>query len=412
MRPRTTARLYNTASRAWLTAAGLSLLLPSSARLSMWLPLHLTLAGAVSVAISGSMQNFASALTATPAPSGRLVWAQFGLVNAGAALVGIGRPTAHPGVVAIGGAGFLLGVLLLGLMVWSARRRALNRRHPLPLAMYGMAVACLLVGGTFGALIGSGAVPNAGVYLAFRRAHLTLNVLGWASLTIAGTLVTLLPTVLRIRMPPWHGSATGALFAAGVALLTTGLALRSTAVAAAGGLAYAGGAAGLVWMVVRAVTSPRRWPVPLAAKHLVLAVAWFVGGTFALAVALLRGGASFDRFRLLYLTAFVGGWIVQTLLGAWLYLLPMGRPAHPDERRKFLSAVEFAGTLEVVALNAGLVLMALRGAAWVPGTVGSAGVGLALGGAAIALLKAWAYPVLSRRPVISARARELWRASG
>lgn len=410
MRPRTAARVYNTASRAWLTAAGLSLLLPSGARLSLWLPLHLTLAGAVSVAISGSMQNFASTLTATPAPSGRVVWAQFGLVNAGAALVAIGRPTGHPGVVAIGGTAFLLGGLLLGLVVWSARRRALNRRHPLPLAMYGMAVVCLLVGGTFGALIGSGALSNAGVYPALRHAHMTLNVLGWASLTIAGTLVTLLPTVLRIRMPSWHGSATGVLFAAGVTLLATGLALSSTVVAAAGGLAYAGGAAGLVWMVVRAVTGPRRWPVPLAAKHLVLAVAWFVGGTFALAVALLRGVASFDRFRLVYLTVFVGGWVVQTLLGAWLYLLPMGRPAHPDERRRFLSAVEFAGTLQVVSLNAGLVLMALRGAGWVSGIVGSVGVGLALGGGAVALLKAWAYPMLSRRPVISARAREVWGA--
>ncbi|MBI2237247.1 MAG: hypothetical protein HYU54_01800, partial [Actinobacteria bacterium] len=127
-------------------------------------------------------------------------------------------------------------------------------------------------------------------------------------------------------------------------------------------------------------------------------------------VALLGGPASFDRFRLVYLTAFVGGWIVQTLLGAWLYLLPMGRPAHPDERRRFLSAVEFAGTLQVAALNAGLVLMALRGAGWVPEIAGSVGVGVALGGGGIALLKAWAYPVLSRRPVISARAREVWGA--
>ncbi len=45
MRPRTTARLYSIAARGWMTAAGLALLLPARDRLSIWLPLHLALAG-------------------------------------------------------------------------------------------------------------------------------------------------------------------------------------------------------------------------------------------------------------------------------------------------------------------------------------------------------------------------------
>ncbi len=410
MRPRTTARLYSIAARGWMTAAGLALLLPARDRLSIWLPLHLALAGAVSVAISGTMQSFAAALTASPAASSQVVWAQLLLVNLGAALIAVGRPSGNPGLVAIGGAGFLLGILLLGLMVANARRRGLNRRHPLPLAMYGLAITCLLTGGTFGALLGSGSVHDPILYLALRRAHMTLNVLGWVSLTIAGTLVTLLPTVLRIRMPSWHAAATGGLLAGGVVLLAGGFALRWPPVAAIGSVAYACGALGLAWMVRHAMATPRRWPVPLSAKHMALAVGWFTCGAVALAVAVVRGTASFDAFRLVFLTVFVGGWVIQTLLGAWLYLLPMARPAHPDERRGFLAAVEFGGWLQIVALNAGLLLMALRGVGWAPGLVGSAGVGLALGGAGIALLKAWTFPFLSRQPVISARARAVWGA--
>lgn len=410
MRPRTIARLYHVASRLWLTLAGLSLLLPASARLGIWLPLHLTLAGAASVAISGAMQNFASALTGTPSPPIWAVWVQFGCVNLGAALIAAGHPSGHPGALAAGGTLFLAGILLLGWFLLRAWRKALNRRHVLPIAMYAAAVAAVLVGGTFGALIGSGAVKDPELWIGLRRAHMTLNVLGWVSLTIAGTLVTLLPTVLRIRMPSWHGGATGLLLVGGVVMIAGGLALSWTSVAALGGLAYAAGAAGVAWMVGRAFTSPRRWPVPVSAKHLVLAVGWFTFGSFALAANLLRGAPGFDAFRQDYLVIFVGGWIVQTLLGAWLYLLPMARAGHPDERRRSLAAIEFGWILQVVSLNAGLILMALRGAGWVSDTMGAIGVGLAIGGAALALFKAWAFPILARAPVLSRKQLEVWGA--
>jgi hypothetical protein len=127
-------------------------------------------------------------------------------------------------------------------------------------------------------------------------------------------------------------------------------------------------------------------------------------------VALLHGITSFDGFRSVFLTVFVGGWVLQTLLGAWQYLLPMSRPGHPDERRRFLAVMEFARGLQLLALNAGLVLTALRGAGWVSDTLGSIGVGLAIGGGALALVKAWAYPVLARAPVLTRRELDVWGA--
>ncbi|MGZ8641765.1 MAG: hypothetical protein ACXWYF_09990, partial [Actinomycetota bacterium] len=73
-----TTTMYQTVARAWLTLAGLSLLLPPDRRAGIWLPLHLTLAGAVTTAISGAMQNFMLALTATPAPPAAATWTQLG----------------------------------------------------------------------------------------------------------------------------------------------------------------------------------------------------------------------------------------------------------------------------------------------------------------------------------------------
>ncbi|MGZ8611063.1 MAG: hypothetical protein ACXWX0_02170 [Actinomycetota bacterium] len=409
MGARATIRWYQAAARVWLTAAMLSLLLPEDARLGIWLPLHLALAGGVSVAIAGAMQNFALTLTAAPAPGTWVVVAQFALVNLGAALVAVGYPLERPLVVGAGGAAFVASALVLGWLVLRAHRIGLNRRHPLPLAMYLAAVAAVLVGGAFGALVGS-AVVTGEAWLALRRAHLTVNVLGWATFTIAGTLVTLLPTVLRIRMPAWHGGATGAALVAGVAALASGLALESTPVATAGGLGVACGALGLVWMVVAVLRTPRKWPVPVAAKHLLLALAWFVTGTMLLPFVAAGGPATFGRFRDPYLAIFVAGWILQTLLGAWQYLLPMAHPGHPDDRRRQLAAVEFGGTLQVAALNVGVALLALAGAGWVGGTLGAVGAGLAIGGGGIALLKAWAFGPLGRSRVLGSRQLDVWGA--
>lgn len=409
MRPRATTKLYMLAARAWLTLAGLSLLLPEADRVGPWLPLHLALAGAISTAISGAMQNFVVALTATPAPSERIVIAQFVLVNVGAAAIALDRVLGHELGVAVGGTLFLLGIALLGWIVLRARRRSLHRRHTLPIAMYAIAIAALLVGGTFGALVGGGAVTGE-TWLGLRQAHMTLNLLGWVSLTIAGTLVTFLPTVLRIRMPPWHGWATVALLVAGLSAIATGLAVRVEPLAGVGGVAYAAGALGVAWLAVKVMRTPRTWPVPVAAKHLLLGLAWFQAGALALAVALARGLDAFASFREPFLAIFALGWAVQTLLGAWLYLLPMARPGHPDDRRRQLAAIELGGTVQLLALNGGVLLLALAGAGWVSGTVGAVGAGLALGGGGLALAKAWAYPVLATMPVLSRRHLDVWGA--
>jgi hypothetical protein len=142
----------------------------------------------------------------------------------------------------------------------------------------------------------------------------------------------------------------------------------------------------------------------------VAGVVWWVAGVVALTVSVLRGPAEFDRFRLPFLAIFVGGWALQTLLGAWQYLLPMATPGHPDERRGFLAATELGGWLQVGALNLGVLLLALHGAGWVPDPWGAVGAGLGLAGGGLALLKAWTFPVISRLSEPSERVKAIWGA--
>jgi len=52
--------------------------------------------------------------------------------------------------------------------------------------------------------------------------------------------------------------------------------------------------------------------------------------------------------------------------------------------------------------------MAVRAAGWVGPGVGDLGVILAFSGAALALAKAWLFPMLSLGPVDTERARAVW----
>ena len=409
MRPRALAEFYQTAARAWMSAAILSLLLPADARVGIWLPLHLALAGAASVAICGAMQTFVLAMTSSKSPPDWKQQLQFVLINLGVLLLAIGYPLHAGWLVAVGGAVFVASILILGDIVRVAWFRALNRRHLVPVLFYAGAVCSILAGGVLGALLGSGTVPDS-VWFQLRGAHLTLNVLGWVSLTIAGTLITLLPTTLRIRMPAWRGRPSAYLLMTGVAALSLGWALGLHPLQAIGACVFALGALGMGVMVQKVLGTERRWPMPISSKHLLCAFVWFVGASVALAVQALRGTDELIAFRDPFLLAFVAGWMGQALMGAWMFLLPMWRAGHPEERRRSWAAMEMLGGLQLFALNAGLLILVMRVGTTEPGPAAVVGAVMALGAAAMAMVKAWGFRLMAKGPVVNARSRRMWWA--
>jgi nitrite reductase (NO-forming) len=406
-RPRATTSLFQTGARAWATASLLSFALPPSARLGLWLPVHLMLAGAVATAISGAMQNFALALTAGPAPSDLAVRARFALLSGGVVAIGFGMPLGWPWLVALGGASFSVSMGLLGWVVWRASARSLQRRHRAPLAAYFLAVAAVLIGATLGAVLGAGVAPSA--WAAIRRAHMLLNVLGFGSLTVAGTLLTFLPTLLRVRIPPWRGWLTVGALAVGAGLLALGELTGVRTIAAAGGVTEVVGAGSLVSFVVVVFRRPRRFAVPVAAVHAAFGMLWFVGGVLAVARTTIEGAGRFDAMRRGFLVAFVAGWLVQVLLGAWGYLLPMATPGHPDDRRRQLVVAESGGLLLVMAYNAGAALLLASGLWWP--AAASAGWVLLWLSTALLVARSWAFVPLARGPLgRSRRGQRVWGA--
>ena len=400
-------RRYQMVGLAYLTAAIGALGLSPSRRLGLWLPLHLAVEGAVATSISGAMQMFARALTATPQPRLSTVRVQLVAVAGGAAAIAIGLPIHARWLVALGGVVWVAGIGILGWIVWRAWSRSLHRRHPVPMAAYAIAICCALLGGLLGALLGRGGLDG-GTYVAARRAHLTLNVLGFASLTIVGTMVTLLPTVLRVRMVRWRAGVVVGLLGASVLTEAVGWTLASRWIVRAGGALGAAGAVAFLTFVVLIARSRRRWAVPAAALHLLCGVAWFVGGSLWFALQVWRGPVAVDLARSPFLVVFVWGWLVQVLLGAWAYLLPMARAGGPGDHRRGLQFFELGGRTQVAALNAGLVLLVGTAAGWFPARIGTLGWTLAVLATSVALAKTWSFPALASRVGAGPRATSVW----
>jgi nitrite reductase (NO-forming) len=282
-----------------------------------WGPLHLFMAGAVMLAISGATQLFSVTWAAAVPADRRLAGAQRWVVAVGAAAAVIGVTRGIDGLTIAGavlvGAGLIgLGWILVGIV-----RRSLLRRFALPGRFYLLAVASGVAGVTLGGIVGVGGAG--GAYLDARTAHMHLNLIGLVGFTIVGTLPTILPTTVRHRMVSGR-EATVAYWVCVVAavLMAAGLIWGPVPVGAGAGLAALGGALILGGIVVR-LGVRRVGGAGLPALLIATGTVWLLGWAAHQAVVLL-GGAHTVYGRPVAIG--VAG-VAMVLFGSLAYLIPV-----------------------------------------------------------------------------------------
>jgi hypothetical protein len=309
---------------------------------SRWLLIHLLLLGAVTNAIVVWSAHFAAAILRSPAAAGRRGEAgRLAVLNLGVLGVLAGG-SAGPAWLGAVGAGAVFGSVAAHLYALAIRlRRALPARFAVTVHYYLAAGLALLAGIPAGAwmlLIDDDQRPRLLLF------HAHVNLLGWVTLTVLGTLLTLWPTVLRTRMVAGAGRATTRalpLCVAGLACLSVGT-LAWWPVLAATGLALFGAAAILV-VIPAAVTARTRPPASFAAWSIAAGAGWLLVALAWDAIALLTAPsalAAADRFDAI-LIPLGGGFVAQVLIGALSYLLPMalgGGPVPVRERTARLDA--------------------------------------------------------------------------
>ena len=328
-----------------------------------WLMIHLLLLGAVTHAILVWSQYFAAALLRSPASATdrRSQNIRLMLSNGSVAIV-IGGVLAQVwAVTLVGAAGLIAAVAWHGVSLIRRMRRSMPGRFSRTVRYYVTSAALLTVGAALGAwLAGGEGTPNLAV------AHALLNLLGWIGITVAGTVVTLWPTILRTRAD--ENAALGAaralpLLAGGVVIAASGAALAQLLVVALGLVGYLAGLVIIGIALLRAAR--RRAPHTFSSLSVGAALCWWAGTVAMVAVGAViaqldgTGFAALDALFGQVVPYLAAGFAAQVLIGALSYLIPVVLGGGPTPVRAGTTAFDRLGVLRVTVANTALAVCAL-----------------------------------------------------
>ncbi|MFU8872776.1 hypothetical protein [Micromonospora sp. SL4-19] len=325
-----------------------------------WLGIHLLLLGAVTNAIVIWSAHFSTALLRTPPPSHRRGEAlRLAALNVGVLAVLAGGVGDRPWLGVAGAA--LVFAALVWHLAWLAGhlRRALPTRFRVTVHYYLAAALALLTG----VPVGAGMLVSDGSHQArLLLFHAHVNLLGWITLTVLGTLLTLWPTMLRTRMADTAvRDAVRALPLAVIGLVLLGLGLLTwwRAVTAVGLALFVLG----VLMAVRPAVAVARTrpPYAFASWSLAAATGWLLVALAVDAATLLPAAeptSAADSFGVVLVPLLVG-FVGQVLVGSLSHLLPVVLGGGPGPARARAALLDRHGPQRVAMTNAALVVFAL-----------------------------------------------------
>lgn len=331
-----------------------------------WLMLHLLLLGAVTHAILVWSQYFSFALLRTKqgaADRTRQSW-RLAMSNVGALLVLVGVPWSVWALTLAGAAVLVVAVVWHAASLVARLRGALPGRFGGTVRYYVAAASFLVVGADLGTWLarGLGAADTEGVVLS----HALINLLGWVGLTVAGTLVTLWPTMLRTRADGGAGTAAARalpMLAGSAAVAAVGAAVGLELVVALGLLGYVSGLGLIAVGMARAARSAP--PRSFAAGSVGAGVLWWAGSLLGLAVVALGSWSTGGGFGPVQdavdaVVPFIAaGFAAQVLVGALSYLVPVVLGGGPTPVRTGTRMFDRGAALRIAAANVALIVCAL-----------------------------------------------------
>jgi nitrite reductase (NO-forming) len=372
----------------FLALAALSLALPPAARRGTWLPLHLALAGGATTAIAAAMPFFVAALAAAPPAPARLRVGAIVLVALGAAAVAAGVPAGFTPFGAAGGLAFLAGVAALAGAMLLPLRRALGPSRGIVMAAYALALMDVATGTGLATLGLAGWTPVVEGWGAGRPAHAWLNLFGFVTLVIAGTMLHLYPTVVGARIARRRSAFIAvAALAAGAPLAAAGYLIRLDTAVIAGALAMTGGAGALAAYALATWRSRARWTTDagwhrFTSGALSSAIGWLVIAALVAATRAVSAGADSAGWTVEpFLGPLVAGWVGVALLGSATHLLPAIGPGDQVRHARQRALLGRWSAVRLVLLDGGIAFASLGlltgwGALAIAGAV-VAGAGLA-----------------------------------
>ena len=375
-----------------------------------WLALHLVGLGAATNAVMVWSRHFAQALLHARLASERAAHARLFALNAAVLVVLTGVETGAHEVAAAAGLALAL------VLAWHvASLVSMARRHPLPsplrrvVAFFVASGLSLVIGAGLGAALAGGWSPDdSTVQQRLHLAHAQLNVFGWIGMAVLGAEVVLWPAVLRTRMAPQATRLAPVTLSAailGLTALTAGVFAGSRPVAVAGGVLYAAGVAVAVAVMVKSL--PGQPSRTSSAWWIAAATLWLFAGV-VLHTSRLATTTGADEVLRPVVPMVLLGLVVQVLVGALSFLLPVTVGGGPSGNRRMAATLERGWLPRFALANAGTLLVAVpapRGVHVAGWTLAIAGFGTFLPLLAVALTRSdVARTLLERSPFRSSRA--------
>lgn len=349
-----TLGFFLAALAAWADGSG-----PGS---TLWLPLHLALAGGAGTAVASVLPFFTAALAvARPAAT----WVRVGsiaLVAGGAAVVSATVAGGWPWLGAVGGVAYIMGVTGVGVAAFWPLRGSLGTRRRLVERAYASALVSVGVSAAAATAFLAGWLPVAERWVAWKPAHAWLNLVGFVSLIIVATLAHLAPTVEGTRIQPRRSARFAIVgIALGVPAVAIGYVTSADALARLGGVLVAVGA---IAVPVHALAIGRgRWTTDpgwhrMTAWSLRAASGWFAAAMLIAVGRLLWFGADPQGWALIDIAAPLAiGWVLQVVVGAIAHLLPAIGPGDHASHRKQRGRLGTLATARVLGLNLGVAAL-------------------------------------------------------
>lgn len=363
-----------------------SIPLPPMLRL---LHVHGALIGGVAQMILGAMLTFIPPLLMTGQGRSESHPVLFAFMNVGTLGILVGFWLQNYTVVGV--SGLLVLVAFLSLVTDAIRQsRSSLMSPPLNLWFYGIALIAVLAGLSIGLAMAFRVLPVAFLGQG-RLAHIHLNLLGFVTLTIIGTMHNLFPTVLNTKLhSPRLARMTFFILPLAVVLLVAGFLLSNLWVQIVAGVILLAGVLLYSYNILRTWMDAGR-PSNIASDHFLLATLFLVltvptGILVSVNFLWDPPGVPFGRLHLVaYAHLALIGFILQTIFGALSHLLPVslavGRVVSNKKRGPYLATlttiVERWRVVQVTALTLGTISLALIAALVWQYSLGSAVVQIA-----------------------------------
>ncbi len=350
----------NAAAVVWLIALVVVVLIHRNIPASGWLMVHLLLLGAITNSILVWSWHFAQALLRGPTPDNRAMVARLVGLNVAILAVVASMIAGLWWLTLVGSIGVGLAVALHAVALGRRALKALPSRFG-PTVWYYVA-ACLLlpVGAGLGAALAAGTGGEGHVRLLL--AHMSVNVLGFVGLSVLGTLMTLLPTMLRTRVADGAESVArhGAIpLLVGVLLTAAGAGAGAMVLCTLGLLIYLGGVVYICQPLAKVVRG--KTPTTFAPLSAVAALVWLIVGLLWLLLLTLTtpAWAGLHRGIEAVVPVFAAGFAAQVLGAALTYLVPVVLGGGPAAVKSRTAILDKASWFRVVLVNAGLLVSLL-----------------------------------------------------